>query len=496
MKNNLLATTALAVIVFTTSAMAKQISVSTGEEIVISNKVEINNSDTSAIVNKGTLLLENGADFYSNKNDKDKQNGGAILNSGTIIIKNGVNFDSNEVTGHGGAIFNNGKITIDGKATFKNNKTIQGSELKDPYYRGGAILNRTDSTFSEIIFNGETEFSDNTSANSGGAIDNISGKITFNKKAIFMNNQAKGYGGAIYNYGNDKYDSEIIFNDGVEFSNSKMPDEGYSSSFIHNATETSKVFIKGDALFQNAYINAGSAVLNQGLFQYEDENGVISFLDNTAPYASALSNGGNGEVIIKAKKVIFDNNDTMSLDKAYAGAIWNTNKMEILGEENIFTNNKSQSTGNNQTEDKIVQIGGGAIQYRASGTGSYLIIGTENSVNNFANNEAVQNGGAILARGEGDDNATTTISGTTTFSGNKAGGSGGAIYNKSIIGDNGVAGKSYITIAGNSTFSNNYAGKEGGAVYNSENTSLNLSGEATFSENKAGEKYNDIHNLG
>jgi CSLREA domain-containing protein len=110
----------------------------------------------------------------------------------------------------------------------------------------------------------------------------------------------------------------------------------------------------------------------------------------------------------------------------------------------------------------------------ASGSGGGVLNAGSLDVNNstFSGNSAGESGGAIYSGGQ--RNALLSVN-SSTFSGNSAGESGGAIYN----GDGRGIGASVI----NSTFSGNRAGA-GGGIYNSGSSPLGVN-YSTFSENIA-----------
>ncbi|RMG73247.1 MAG: hypothetical protein D6711_11235 [Chloroflexi bacterium] len=102
------------------------------------------------------------------------------------------------------------------------------------------------------------------------------------------------------------------------------------------------------------------------------------------------------------------------------------------------------------------------------GGSAILNFGQANVLNSLIlNNNATYNGGAIS-----NERGSMLFIGNTTISGNTAGSSGGAIYNRGGI----------FTV--NSTFSNNSAGNSGGAIFNNINSTFTVT-NSSFSNNAA-----------
>ncbi|MDR2077852.1 MAG: hypothetical protein LBP39_02705, partial [Rickettsiales bacterium] len=136
--------------------------------------------------------------------------GGAILAiEVTNITLNSINFSNNTIVHDGGAIHSRGTaqskntLTFNGRTTFSGNRSTAGN--------GGAIY----ANHSDLAFDGEVKFMNNSSFNDGGAIMISSGEknevnVTFNRLATFEKNSSCA-GSAIYLDGN----VNIRFNSGL-----------------------------------------------------------------------------------------------------------------------------------------------------------------------------------------------------------------------------------------------------------------------------------------
>ncbi|MDR2077472.1 MAG: hypothetical protein LBP39_00730, partial [Rickettsiales bacterium] len=107
--------------------------------------------------------------FQNGHNDAELSGingGGAVcIIKGTTITLNNTDFSNNTAVSYGGAIYSRGDgnvanntLTLEGKTTFTGNKSTKG--------RGGAIY----TWYSDLTFNGEAKFENNSSYDNGGAI--------------------------------------------------------------------------------------------------------------------------------------------------------------------------------------------------------------------------------------------------------------------------------------------------------------------------------------
>ena len=259
------------------------------------------------------------------------------------------------------------------------NKPDDSSELLKP--QSLTISNLKMTYFSTAIANyggklslSVVNFSNNSSVNNGGAINNQSGTLTISGSkyynSIFHNNTAQN-GGAIYNNGD------------LTIKNTVFGQRSYSSP-IHIMDE------KGNEYYVDSLTEAISLV-----YPYHYTIEVIKN-PNSADYGGAVYNKNSANI----------SSSTFLLNNANynGGAVYNSGELSL--KSSGFEENSAQN--------------GGAV-YINSDKKTIL----KNS--NFYKNTALSNGGAIYING-GDTNITKSYFGSQFKNGNTAV-NGGAIYN-------------------------------------------------------------------
>lgn len=376
--------------------------------------------------------------------NSSKTNGGAISmrqpkdgDNSAAKLNVSATFDGNHADANGGAIYNtfyanNGMglgdgVTVAGKFTKnsagKNGGAIFNDGAKDKIGNAGGVMTIRDSVFSE-----------NTATTWGGAIFN-SGTLTLGDGVSFTGNSAK-FGGAVWNDG-------------------KM-EIAAGTKFVGNNSEKA-----AGALYNSSTGTLGNLI------------GIV-FENNTAAFGGAINNsktsaGIKGGTIDLISKSHFIGN---SAGSNQGGAIRNQGTISTIT-DSVFDSNVA---GN-----------GGAIN---NGTWGSVVEGIYKT--KFINNTAIaaggnHQGGAITNAGH------IGIIDETVFESNRAGKIGGAIAN--VTPQNNGSGLAEVNIA-NSTFTGNVAGESGGAIYNATGGAVTLSGKNTFTGNMAGGVGNDIYNLG
>ncbi|MBE6463150.1 MAG: autotransporter domain-containing protein [Alphaproteobacteria bacterium] len=371
-----------------------------------------------------------GAQFNKNKSGK---NGGAIgtrlganANNSAAKLDIEASFTGNQALNNGGAIYNTfytdnglnkGKgVTV--KGTFTSNTAgVSGGAIfndgeKDRAGNDGGVMTIADSTFTG-----------NTSVVDGGAIYNtgelsITDAIFESNKASVNGNADEGYGGAIFSVGRD-----------VTIANSEFTgNTAYVSGAIHESMNST-----GEMSIENSNFTNNHAAADGGAVSISKKATIDTavFTSNTA----GLSEG----------------NVTASTETNGGGAIFVAQKGNATLTNVEFYNNKSGAHG-------------GAIASRHFANQGYITLGAAI----FDGNEASEEGGALASIYDGVIDITDS-----TFTNNKAGTEGGAIY------------------IGKAT---NYAGNA--SVESTNGGTLNLSGTNVFTGNTAGGKANDIYNSG
>ena len=447
----------------------------------------------------GKIIFSDNVSFQNNSTN-NTNGGGAIFNYGLgnatspdIIFYGNTEFNGNSATTYsasvyagGGAInHRNGMLVFNGDTEFTDNESAS---------QGGAIISAGD-----IIFNGTTSFDGNSAGANGGAMAIMGGTVSFDQNATFTNNNAPGASaiyisqsangieflgnatffentgvGTLVNYASD---ATITFTNGATFNQN-------TNSLNGSLVNSGKVDVtSGDFIFTNNTGSNGGGLKNSGTVTVNTNGNILFNTNTTSNSAGAFDNGGT--VTMTGTNISFVNNAS---DAGYSGAIFNAGDITISGKENIFSNNTANDTG-------TIKSGGGAIHNRGNTNTTELVIGTNNSINRFNSNISKAYGGAIVARafdGSGQD-SKITINGKTYFSGNQSVLDGGAIWNM-VAEDNGTTGTSVIVFNGDTTFENNTSSGKGGAIYN--NDTITFNGITNFSVNTASGVTNDIHNDG
>ena len=293
-----------------------------------------------------------------------------------------------------------------------------------------------------------------------GSVAQVLGVLNVLNGAQFTNNKTDGNGGAIFNSGT------LTLGDGVSFT-------GNSAKFGGAVWNDGKMEIAAGTKFVgNNSKSAAGALYNSSAGTLDNLIGVV-FENNTAAMGGAINNaktsasvkGGTIDLISKSH---FIGN---SGGKSQGGAIRNQGTISTIT-DSVFDSNVA---GN-----------GGAIN---NGTWGSVVEGIYQT--KFINNTAVvgpaQQGGAIVNAGH------IGIIDGAVFESNRAGKIGGAIAN--VTPQNNGSGLAEVNIA-NSTFTGNVAGESGGAIYNATGGAVTLSGGNTFTGNTAGKSGGAIFNEG
>ncbi len=218
-------------------------------------------------------------------------NGGAIYNAGTLNLYN-AKFSDNSATSSGGAIYNLGTLTAD-VSQFNNNTAVGGTT----FLGGGGIYNiGGDITVRNSRFNLNRMLGAPTSGGGGAAIANMS-RAGINGSAeivgsTFTNNTSANNGGAIFN----------VRGDGLTSESTTMTIEG--STFDNNTAYT------GGAI----YNTEEDTVLTANR---------ITVTNNTATVGSGDNSRGGGGIYNRARVDINDSIITGNQAGYRGGAIFN-----------------------------------------------------------------------------------------------------------------------------------------------------------------------------
>ena len=382
---------------------------------------------------------KSGGAVYYKGNNKLNLKGSTFKNNGILVIPQGILF-----TNMGGAIYSANEVSISDKCTFESNMANYG----------GALVNGANADISKSTFRGNGIFmtqEGNYFGTSGGAIYafgsvNISDNCIFElniaskkggaicardkaeiNKATFVNNQSVN-GGAVYAEKAADINSSKFTENKAQFGGAVF-DDG-NSSFNDTTFEKNTAMYYGAGIYTREGINVTESkfientnwrgIEFQGAGIYIDKNAPnITKVTNTLFEKNSAPSGGAGIFIGKNSKLEVEGSRFIKNNAARGAGICtlinveglDLNKSGIKVTSSIFTDNTSYS-----------------------GAGIYTSLPSEIIGSTFTNNKA--------ALSEGDDeknphysgtggaveviNNTTIIKGTT-FEGNYAYGSGGAL---------------------------------------------------------------------
>lgn len=443
------------------------------------------NAGASSIVN-----IQGNTNFISTTTDLGS---GANLNISSV--NGNVNFDAaSKITS------SNGNITVSGDS---NTVTIAGGVNSDTNKTGNIVKNGKNSlSLDSKIYGGkltvnEGAVSINDDASFSGAVT-IEGSTVDNKTAYVTVADGKTLSsagditvGSIKNYANTRLDLGV---------NSTISGNNINLNAVINAIKSNIIADKANG--GNVTIGE-KTTLNVSHYDPDGENLTITRISGNL----IKINGGSTINIGEGANLEYDGT-VESQDAHYnveKGAQWVATGGEYSNKEysdapggGVLTNAGDVILNSNVTfKDSAATREGGAIYNTGTVRAYYDPILDAYAQNiSFVGNSAGykadgsqsafvdQNGGAIY---NGYDAATGSngiiyLGDKTTFSKNKATGSGGAIYNISA----GSATKDAVTIGASSTFTENSAMGAGGAIFAGENGKITIGKNATFSNNRAG----------
>ena len=380
---------------------------------------------------------------------------GSVINTpGTVLSGTYDGFVSTEddTAGVAAITYDTPNVRVESGTTFSNNSMAATKGAG-----GGALKILTGATIGDNV-----TFEKNTATTGGGwgggaiYIKLTNGTtasehdtVTIGQKAQFIENSAKNLGGAIaLEYGNLTIEEGAVFR-GNKITADKGDIGGGAIAVWHDYTTNgeaghSKLTVTGATFDCNTANVSGGAIYNS--------DGDIDVSYSTFTGNKSTSMGG----------AIVNNSGPQGEGQKYNGT--------ITIRHSVFEGNEA---GN-----------GGAVWQGTDGT---TIIEDSQFNKNTAKltDHELQRGGAIV-------NADEMTIRRTTFTGNEAGKTGGAIANVNPSAGFTSGG---LTLA-DVTFDGNTAGDEGGALYNATDNSVTFNGINVFRNNTANKLANDIHNEG
>lgn len=372
----------------------------------------------------------------------DKNSTGSSLTITNAVISGN---ESKASSKDGGGVFTNAHtVTIDG-ATISGNRTTR--------YGGGLYSNAAISlTFTDTIISGNAS----TSNNGGGvyyapATDTV--PLTVNSCTIVNNTAANGNGGGIWTsagrvtigkadgYANGTVISSCTAKNGGGVFQDKNTSNAFLTLTDATVTDCRATNGIGGGIRTNAWtvtlngatVSHNSATSNGGGIWYDganDDNRKLMSLTVNGSTIDGNTSGGNGGGIYTLVK-------NVSVSSLYTVSV---------GEESV---NKAVSISNNTAASN-----GGGIYHSRNVDGSSLTVtgGEAYPVTISGNNASSGEGGGVYA------NVRSTGFAWTEVSGNKAGSSGGGIYDP-------MDGETYTMTLDHTSATSNTSGNQGGGIY-------------------------------
>ena len=449
-----------------------------------------------------------------------------------------------EFGGCGGAIFNRGNLNIYG-GIIRNNEALRGGAIYNDetlVFVSGTISNSVAHTYGGAIssssaaeaqiFVGSDKsdaqkayFIGNTADTGGALYSNTSSAIVVYGNTEFENNSSKGSGGAIYTAGG-------LTVRGATFKANSCTYSGGAIYFHFNKAEyerrelelTNCVFLENEANLGGAIVlSANNTVAETNLGTFAIATG-CEFTSNKAKATTSGAQGNAGAIYVTRKSELTLENCIFTTNVAdnNAGALGIQSEAKVVVSKSSFTGNTANLGGaiytSNNTNLSITETdfdsNSAIVDKDGNGghAGALYAFGITLAMSgvDFTNNTSENNGGALYI-----GSVDLTLDSTVLFEGNSATNHGGAIYvtyhndgetktggkinatgvrfiNNTAIAGGAISARSEsVVILTNVTFTQNTVpnaevstGNGGGAIY-SNNSKLTLT-DVAFDKNTSG----------
>lgn len=371
-----------------------------------------------AIYNTGKMTI-NDSEL---KNNIAGISGGAIYNLGTLTVKNSefVGNKSMNGTGDGGAIYSNtGALTLI-NTDFKNNSAKENAE-KD-YGYGGAIFAQGGTLTIQGEQDDYAEFIGNHGLTAGAVYVSKSVASTTIENVLFKENWASDIG-ALGIFGKDTKLTNLHFVGNYTTGEFAESNDGGGALFFGAVSATDLSGVLSDSMFEsNTSASRGGAISTRTFSRGDNKDAYLDITSTNFKYNNAATNGG-------AIDNFFYHSAT-NADAVYVSdADFDINSAKNGGA--IYNHGSTSEQNINLDHDQFAAI----------------------ELNNvsFTGNTATEQGGAIY----NELNGKVFLSGTNTFTGNKADGIANDIYNLGELAvisgettiDGGIDGTGSLTIA-------------------------------------------------
>ncbi len=342
----------------------------------------------------------------------------------------------------------------------------------NPNGRGGAVYNQG-------VFNHSIGHVTGNWAADGGVYynDGLNSIINLTSGLTIEHNLADKNGGVLYN------NRGVLNITGITFD---FNDAGLDGGVIYNVNGT--VNLNNGNTFGNNSAQRGGAIYSTG-GRITVNNNEFNHNVATTGDGGAIYNGG-ATILTLLNGTKFMNNRALSTSGGRGGAIYNTTQAQVIVNNNnaaLFRGNLAMNGGGaifNEQGGRMSLVGGTQTITFEDNKAGYATLDTDGTPTN-----AAANGGAIYSSLNG-----VIVVDNADFSENRAGGSGGAIYNAGNI-QGTVPLPINFTITNNRFDSNVADNGNGGAIYNGPLGIINITG-TEFAGNvavngKGGAIYND-----
>ena len=411
--------------------------------------------------------------------------GGALsVESNSIISFRGdSSFDNNSAietavlgTGYGGAvnIILSSTATWDGVLAFTGNTAVRGGALlsrdSSVSWRGSAVVARNSAselggalyeTYSSVSWTGQTKFLENSAAEGGGGFYALNSSVSWSGETYFSSNSASETGGAF-----DVYFSSVSWSGETEISNN-------TGGALHISSSSTVSWNGNTTLsFNHAVDGTAGAVTAVGGSRVFWSGGGTRFIENVSNVSGDSSGGAlyvahsevswTGDTDFVGNSCFFQGSALRAIKSSRVS--WGGGTTRFTRNRSLFDGTLSVSNGSRVSWSGATEFVGNTAD--ASGGAVYMYNGAHVSWTGdtrFTSNKALTaDGGAIattvLASESNAADSTLVINGTTTFSQNTAGASGGGLA---------LLGACTLTIgpAVDVSFVGNSAAVSGGAIF-------------------------------
>lgn len=483
------------------------VTVSVGKTIVLDlnghNVDGKGSNNNNVIVNRGTLMLENGAStegsvtggtcgirtygtFIMNGgkisgNHADKYGGGIYIYGGTVTITGG-EISNNQAGLYGGGIYHSSSdmLEISGGKIVNNETTT--------YYGGGIYASRAEGT---IRMTGG-EISGNKAGGRGGGVW-TRGKLEMSGDALISSNTAaNGSGGGVYVGG----DGSLTMRGGLISGNRADTDStgkngnggGISNGGFctidhclitgHTTKSAGGICNLGGTLTlkNGSTVSDNHASTSNGGGIRNAEGGTLTLTDVTVSGNSAKNYGGGIDSDSTSNTVTLTNSTVSGNSAGHGGGIRNSGTLTMT--DSTITENKADSGyGGGVYSSGFCTMEHCEVTDNTASTAGGICSGTSGTLelkNSAIEGNTANDVGGILSNG------TCTAEGCT-ITGNTASTSAGGVYSNGAL-----------TLTGGNTVSGNHAGEYGGGIYVYGPGTLTLADGDTLCNNHAAEGGDDI----